>query len=300
MEYREAAYEELYDAAKANLNFQGQREARLATQQRFEMGQQAAADREFRAIANRLGSEIRTKFTQVEEGKIGLRNARLALDQIKADLAEGRKASSIQFNVAARGLAKAFNSGAMSDHDVADFKNLTGFSNIARDFLNKWITGDVNPEAVASLERILNNSAKNLDGKIKSLGSSFRNQFSVLPGREDELRSITGIDSLTTPTFGKGWKNNAFDESINVDERGRPLPRKQESAPQAAAPAQQQKPKLDQLPPKLIESYYRYALDPVTGVFNPARIEGLARTFGVSVDEVKRILTSRGRGQGGQ
>ena len=180
------------------------RERRLeGTQQRFETRETRRGQERFTDFTKSLASEVRTKFTPIEKSKVAIRNGHSSLQKIVTDIQGGKKPSSIDFNVAARGLAKAFNSGAMSDVDVADFKNLTGIQEITEDKINKWVTGNVNTTAVGSLLGIAQRSGANLDQQAQTLAQSFRPQFQTpeFNGREKEIERVVKLDTFTTPTI---------------------------------------------------------------------------------------------------
>lgn len=177
--------------------------AAQAQAQRFQTTQDIKATQRFTDYTKQLNQKVTQAFKPVEDSKLAIRNAYDSLIKVQNDISTGKKPSSIDFNSASRGLAKAFNSGAMSDKDVGDFRNLTGIDNITIDTINKWFTGDVNPKSVKALLNIATRSARNLDKKSNSLVDSFSTQFSTpeFAGQEEAIRRQSGIDAYAQPTL---------------------------------------------------------------------------------------------------
>ena len=150
----------------------------------------------------KLNSDVRAAFKPIEERKVSIRNAYDSLSAVKKSIAEGKKASSIDFNVAARGLAKAFNSGAMTDDDVNDFKRLAGVEDIREANIKKYLTGGAPKEAVEALLRIAERSASNLDKQAQTIGEGLKSRLSLFPDQDKALKT-SGLDAYSSPTLKK-------------------------------------------------------------------------------------------------
>lgn len=206
---------QLAEAAKTKIGAQAQIASRQQQEDQFQRGQTATEERSFKSFVTQLGTRVRSEFKPIEDNKASVKNAYDSLNKVQADIRAGKKPSSIEFNTAARGLAKAFNSGAMTDQDVADFKNLTGIANITEDAVNKWITGNVNTQAVASLLNVARRTATNLDSRANRLAESFSDQFATYPDRAAEVRQRSGLSRFLQPTLPTDTKRNIDDLNPN-------------------------------------------------------------------------------------
>lgn len=168
-------------------------------------------EKDFDDLGIKLADRVQDKFTkEVVAPREAIRESYAGLQTILSDLRAGKKANSIDFNVAARGLAKAKNSGAMTDADVNDFKQLTGLEEITEDAIRKWLIGGANVDAVNALLRIAERAGTSTDRKASTLAKSFEGQFESprFAGRADELRRRSGIDAFMEPTLKpKGKKD---------------------------------------------------------------------------------------------
>ena len=200
----------------------GTREKALAREFKREVEDRKTQRREkerFTDFSKTIAKDVRSGFAKIEDAKQGIRTATSALTTLQRRLANGQEVDSITFNTAARALAKAFNSGAMTDRDVGDFRELTGIVNITKDAINKWITGNVNPAAVTSLMQIAQRSASALDQKANTLGGSFKKQFQQpeFAGREAELEQLSGLGNFLVPTLSNRRK---VDSPTNAEAGG--------------------------------------------------------------------------------
>lgn len=162
-------------------------------------------DKEFEQYAQELANNVRNSYKPLQDKKTSVRLAHTGLAKVLDEIRAGKKPSSIDFNTAARSLAKAFNSGAMTDADVADFRNLTGIDNIAEDTIRKWIVGGANAKSVSDLIGIAERSASELDRQSSELSQSFAPQFqsSRFAGREQELQRRSGLSAFQGRTLPK-------------------------------------------------------------------------------------------------
>lgn len=126
---------------------------------------------------------IEGRFKKINEKKASTRLAHSAINNVLADFKAGRKPSEIEYNAGSRAMAKVFNSGAMTDQDVADFRGLTGIENITGDAIRKWFTGGVNKEAAEQLLKLTKRVAQNIDLEAKA--------------KFDESRSLLKVEGFT-------------------------------------------------------------------------------------------------------
>lgn len=150
---------------------------------------------------SKLNNEVRAAFKPIEDKRTSLRTAHDSLIAIQNDLKAGKKASSIDFNVAARMLAKAANSGAMTDEDVNDFKRLAGVEDMTEASIKKYLTGGAPQAAVDALMNIAIRSANNLDRQAATIQEGFKARISLFPDQEQAMKG-SGIDAYTQPTLG--------------------------------------------------------------------------------------------------
>ena len=150
-----------------------------------------------------LNNDVRSAFKPIEDKRVSIRTAVDSLDAINVAIKDGKKVSSIDFNVAARSLAKAFNSGAMTDEDVNDFKRLAGVEDITEANVKKYITGGAPKEAVAALMRIATRSANNLDRQAQTISKGFEDRL-VLFSDKEKASKASGLATYSSPTLGGG------------------------------------------------------------------------------------------------
>jgi hypothetical protein len=152
---------------------------------------------------SKLNNDVRTAFKPIEDQKKALRTAYDSLNSIQADLAANKKPSSIDFNVGARMLAKAANSGAMTDDDVNDFKVLSGLEDMSEASIKKYLTGGAPAAAVSALIKIANRSAKNLDQQAATIQEGFKSRISLF---QDQAKAFeaSGLKAYSKPTLGGG------------------------------------------------------------------------------------------------
>lgn len=193
---------------RARITAEAQR-SRLSTQQeQFGIKERRRAVERFTDVTDRLSDDVQAKFKPLQTKKAAVREAHSGLKSMKQRLSKGEQPSSIEFNTVARGLAKAANSGAMTDQDVADFKQETGLANMAEDTIRKWVTGGVNINAVNALIKITQRRAMGLDEEAKKLGQSFVPRFTSpeFPGMDAQIRQRSGIDPFLQPTLSESLK----------------------------------------------------------------------------------------------
>lgn len=165
-----------------------------------------------------LNNDIRNAYKPIENTRTALKNAYDSLLKVKSDIDAGKKESSIDFNVAARGLAKAFNSGAMSDADVDDFRRLTGVTDITESNIKRWITGGAPKEAVRSLIGVAERSAANVDAQAAEIANSFEGRYSNFsdPVRARKNSGINAFSSPTLQTKGSDSKIADYAKQYNL------------------------------------------------------------------------------------
>lgn len=162
---------------------------------------------------SKLNSDVRAAFKPIEDKRSAIRTAVDSLTQVQRDIAAGKKASSIDFNVAARGLAKAFNSGAMTDEDVNDFKRLSGVEDITDANIKKYLTGGAPKEAVTALMKIAERSAANLDRQAKTVEEGFRSRLTLFPDQK-RAEEASGLKSYGQPTLAPKAAAGSQDPTI--------------------------------------------------------------------------------------
>lgn len=177
-----------------------QQQARLATEQRRTAREEKKA---FDVYASNLSKQVDTRFRKIKDQKASVRLAYDSLTKVADQIGRGEQPDEIIFNAASRGLAKAFNSGAMSDKDVEDFRRISGIENITEDAVRKWITGGVNIQKVSQLMALTKEVAKSTDVRAQEEGRALAPQFRTeqFPGRSAVLREKSGIDAILTPTL---------------------------------------------------------------------------------------------------
>lgn len=147
------------------------------------------------------------KVTQVmgkiKDAKDGVRLGKQALSEVLAQIERGETPNETKFNAAVRGIAKAFNKGAMTERDVADFKELQGFLGKGEAFVRNWLAGGVNEKIVRNLLEVTDTTAKILDKRTAESGQQIAPSFrsSAFPDREAEVRKLSGLDQALRPTF---------------------------------------------------------------------------------------------------
>ncbi len=177
------------------------KETRLAEQ--FSTGQENLATRRFTDFVGKVSTDVESRFRKIDEQKAGVRLAHKELGGIMADFKDGKVPSILSFNAASRGMAKAFNSGAMTDRDVADFRNITGIENITIDAMNKWLTGSVNQNSATQLLSLSKRIATNLDATAEREAKALTPRFTTpeFEGRAEEIRKGSGLAAKLIPTL---------------------------------------------------------------------------------------------------
>lgn len=153
-----------------------------------------------------LNKEVKSRFKPLQQQKQMLTDSAQNLLQIKTAIKRGEGTDKFvtQFNKSARGMAKMANSGAMTDRDVADLQNLTGASNISEDFINKWITGELNQnnvEAVVRMVGIMNRVHERAMGEQSNQIEPLFNQ--PLFGTKERLREVSGVEAFMSPAINE-------------------------------------------------------------------------------------------------
>jgi len=173
----------------------------------------------FDTMATETSKRVTAAFKPLMDAKDGVRIGRKALDQLLLDAKAGKTLNENLFNTAARGIAKAFNKGAMTEQDVADFKELKGFLGKGEEFTRKWIVGGVNLKVVKNLIAVTDITSKILDRRATETATQMQNSFTstAFPGREAELRKRSGLDRALEPTLKKQEKEPASLGALTLD-----------------------------------------------------------------------------------
>ena len=163
----------------------------------------------FDKVAREGSKRVATAFKPIKDAKDGVRIGRTSLETLLADHKAGKPLNENLFNTAARGIAKAFNKGAMTEQDVADFKELQGFIGKSEALIRKWVVGGVNIDVVKNLMKVTDITSKILDRRAGETAKEMEGSFTTtaFPGREAELRKASGIDKALAPTLGKKAPN---------------------------------------------------------------------------------------------
>jgi len=180
-------------------------------------------NQQFNTQVSQINDDVASRLKPLQEKKLAVRTAYDSLQSVAKDIGAGKKPSSIEFAVGARSLAKAFNSGAMTDQDVADFKKENGITEWTEDWVRKWLVGGANQNALAALIKTAQRSASNLDKETQTIAGGLlpRMRISGFEDRENEVRKKSGIDSYLTPTIAP--KKKAADGGEELQVRGKPM-----------------------------------------------------------------------------
>lgn len=183
------------DRPEAFTTAASERQKNLAQQ----AGQQATGEQQFRTYAAQLNDDVAARFKPIKEVQRSLDVAQDAIAQLKAAQAAGKPLNPNLANAISRGIARAYNSGAMTDKDVADFQSRPGFAGFKEAALNKWITGNVDMRLINNLEDVLTASNKALSTQADRVAEGLQARLRAYPGREKELRAISGLDAYIKP-----------------------------------------------------------------------------------------------------
>lgn len=186
-------------------------------------------DKDFRDYAKDLNKEARTRFKDIVDTRAALRGAEAGINTIEADFKAGRKLNPNLASAISRGVAKAYNSGAMTDADVADFQKRPGFEGFTEAAVNKWLTGNVDINLVRNLKAVVKNSQATLGAKAQEVEEGLDPIFAAYPDRREELRRLSGVDAYvngkTAPKEGLGpsSQQKAPSQNPGMDAAGKAL-----------------------------------------------------------------------------
>jgi len=157
----------------------------------------------FTDSVNKLNKQVTGAFKPINDAKQSVRLGNSSFKEIMSDIKKGKTPNENTFNVGVRNIAKAVNSGALTDLDVSDIRDLKGFIGKGDAFMRKWITGGVNPKIVKNLMEVTQQMAAVIDKKAQTVGKQISAQFKspLFTGREEEVRKLSGLDSALEPTL---------------------------------------------------------------------------------------------------
>jgi hypothetical protein len=159
----------------------------------------------FTIVTSQLAKDVKSDFNKLDEQAGATRSAHDSLSDIVKGFEAGQESSKMEvlFNASGRSIAKTFNSGAMKDRDVADFKELSGLKEISAKLVRQYVTGGVSEENAVQLFALTKRIAKRIDHEKAVKAARFRDRFNIpeFEGREDELRKASGLDASLTPTL---------------------------------------------------------------------------------------------------
>jgi hypothetical protein len=164
----------------------------------------------FDKVVTGASKRVTAAFKPIKDAKDGVRTGRDGLEKLLAQAKAGEPMNETLFNASVRGIAKAFNKGAMTEQDVADFKELQGFAGKGEAFFRKWIAGGVNEKIVKNLIAVTDVTSKILDRRGDETGKQLAKSFktSGFEGQENVIRERSGLDKELRPTFAPKKKKS--------------------------------------------------------------------------------------------
>lgn len=173
------------------------------TGNQFQQNQKREQENSFRDFGKKINEDAAARFKPVVEAKKAVRDGVASIGMLEQAVQNGQKPNPNVFKALSRAIAKAHNSGAMSDADVADFQQRPGFTGWTEAKINKWVTGNVDMKLVQNLKGVLSTTASAIDQQGVELAKGIEPQFAAYPGREKELRALSGIDAYLQPSMPK-------------------------------------------------------------------------------------------------
>ena len=236
---------ELFSVVKEDAKMQADVAAQQATLEanrlRTEQKRQDDLQKMFQTQYNKAQDKV-IKIMQApkaKDRKVALDGALTAAKQIRKDfqkkyIESGGDLSQTDLRIVAnsmiRGIAKAFNSGALTDADVNSIAQLGGFKGITDQFNEDYITGDVSIAKLNQIAMVLANSARAHNKDMASRERSAREAIS-LPASvryTDQMRAEllegSGVAGQTNLYYGSNDLDLLNSGSFfYLDDRGTPI-----------------------------------------------------------------------------
>jgi hypothetical protein len=152
-------------------------------------------DNQFRTYGASLNDDVTNNMKKYMTAKQALDTAESGISQLEAQLKAKKPLNPNLANAVARSIAKAYNSGAMTDRDVNDFQSRPGFEGFSEAKLNKWITGSVDMELMGNLRDVVSTSRKSMMASGRTTYKGLEGRLQAYPDRLDELNKISGLDT---------------------------------------------------------------------------------------------------------
>lgn len=229
---RGATAPDMLSEQKTYLGNEAQKARLDQTGNQFQQNQGRETENSFRDFGRKLNEDTAARFKPVVEAKKAINDSFAGIGKLEQAVANGQKPNPNIFKAVARGIAKAHNSGAMSDQDVADFAARPGFAGWGEAQINKWLTGGVDMKLVQNLKGVLSTTATAIDQQAQELAKGVEPQFAAYPGKEKQLRALSGLDAYLVPASPAKKKGKA--EGDQVVPTGKFGIEKLDSNPQAA------------------------------------------------------------------
>jgi len=258
--------QDILGAQKVFLGNEARQQSLQSQERRFSQGQETTQNQQFNTLVASLSDDVKSTFSKNNEKKESLRQTYEGLQKIKKQLESGVNTDQIEFNVVSRSLAKAYNSGALTEQDIGDFRSEQGIEGLTESGIRKWLIGGIKPKALTQLITIAERAAKSTDRETETLNKALspRMSFSGFEGREGEIRSKSGIDAYLSPTLApKGKKKTETGAGASAT-----------PPPQAAA-----------LPPDRIK-----ALGDFVSKYGDEGLQKVSKQLGKSVEETRKLL----------
>jgi hypothetical protein len=191
-------------ASEQSLDRQTQVEAARQKANSNDGREERIKENQFRGAAAALGDDVTNNLKKYVQGKQALDTASDGIAKIEADYAKTKKLNPNMANAVARSIAKAFNSGAMTDRDVNDFQSRPGFEGWAEKSLIKWLTGSVDIKLMRNLKDVVDTSRKTMITGARTVYDGLEVRTKAYPDRRDEMADIAGLKTYKRDLFDGG------------------------------------------------------------------------------------------------
>lgn len=287
-EYKEAMYEELYDAAKSNLNFQGQRENRMAAQIRHDETMTAAEQRAFGARTAEFRRSVTGQIKPIRENLTNLTMVKTVLEELNEKIENNIPLTPQDYNKLTRmgtPMARSvfMEKGTLSDGDVSRAMASAGLSGKIDEYLD-FLFSTPNPKKVKEFLHLANVAERVHTQNHTNLINDLQDQIASTPefqGREDQVARAVGI---TAPVRGAGGP-------------GTDVPGEDPAAPQMRTHDEAGNPLPDLSNPSIVNAIRTFVEQaPQRGSDTLMEMRELARKYGISLDRLDQLING-GEGQ---